>query len=61
MAYSPWGHKESDMTEYTCVGVFRSLPLEPPEKPPVFLPRESHGERTLVGLWSIGSQIVGND
>ena len=40
------------MTEYACAGMFRSVPLAPPEKPPVFLPEESHGGP----WWAYGPQ-----
>ena len=49
--YSPWGHKESDTTEWlhfdfslSCIGEGNT---------PVFLPRESQGWGSLVGchLW----------
>ena len=31
------------------------------QPPPVFLPRESHGQRSLVGIQFIGSQRVRHD
>ena len=51
---SPWGHEESDMTEWlhfhfslSCIGEGKWQPI------PVFLPGESQGRRSLVGcrLW----------
>ena len=54
MGDSPWGHKESDMTErlhfhfsLSCIGEGNGNPT------PVFLPGESQGWGSLVGcrLW----------
>ena len=54
VGYSPWGHRESDMTEQlhflSFYGSFWRRKWQPT---PVFLPRESHGWKGLVGysLW----------
>ena len=60
--YSPWGHKESDVTEQLSLYVnhpalkrfyFVDIHLEnwrgKWQATLVFLPRESHGQRSLVG------------
>ena len=40
----------------------RKIPWRRAQQPtPVFLPGESHGQRSLVGLLSRGSQSVGHD
>ena len=52
--YSPWGHKESDMTERLHFPSFYSTFWRRKWQPtPVFSPGESHGQRCLVGysLW----------
>ena len=47
--HSPWGHKESDMTERLW------------HPTPVLLPGKSHGRRSLVGCSPWGSLRVGHD
>ena len=54
VGYSPWGHKESDMTKQLHVLSFYSFFWRRKWQPtPVFLPGESHGWKGLVGcsLW----------
>ena len=46
--YSPWGHKESDMTEHTCQKIYMCYPVVNWQPTPVFLPRESCGQRSLA-------------
>ena len=52
--YSPWGRKESDMTERLhFLSFYSSFWRRKWQPTPVFLPGESHGQRGLVGysLW----------
>ena len=52
MGYSPWGHKESDMTErlFTLIPWVGKIPWRREWQPtPVLLPEEFHGQKTLVG------------
>ena len=54
MGYSPWGHKEFDMTEQLLsLSFYSSFWRRKWQPTPVFLPRESYGQRGLVGysLW----------
>ena len=54
VGYSPWGRKDSDMTEWLHFLSFYSSFWRGKWQPtPVFLPGESHGWRDLVGysLW----------
>jgi len=54
VGYSPWGHKESDMTERLHFLSFYSFFWRRKwQSTPLFLPGESHGQRGLVGysLW----------
>ena len=46
--YSPWGHKESDITEHTCQETYMYYPVVNWQPTPVFLPRESCGQRSLA-------------
>ena len=49
---SPWGHEESDMTDFSFTFHFHALEKEMATTP-VFLPGESQGRGKLVGcrLW----------
>ena len=50
VGYSPWGHKESDMTEWLHFTHFILYHWRRKWQPtPVFLPGESHGQGNLVG------------
>ena len=53
LGYSPWGHKELDMTKWLHFTHFTHFILYPWRRKwqptPVFLPGESHGKRTLAG------------
>ena len=54
VGYSPWGHKESDTTEWLhFLSFYSSFWRRTWQPTPVFLPGESHGQRGLVGfsLW----------
>ena len=53
VGYSPWGHKELDMTKRFHFHFSLSFIGEGNGNPPVFLPGESQGWRNLVGccLW----------
>ena len=54
VGYSPWGRKESDMTEWPhFLSFYSSFWRRKWQPTPVFLPEESHGQRGLVGysLW----------
>ena len=54
IGYSPWGHKELDMTEWLhFLSFYSSFWRRNWQPTPVFLPGESHGRRGLVGcsLW----------
>ena len=54
VGYSPWGHKEADMTEpLHFLSFFSSFWRRKWQPTPVFLPGESCGQRGLVGynLW----------
>ena len=53
VGYSPWGHKESDMTKRFHFHFSLSFIGEGNGNPPVFLPGESQGQGSLVGchLW----------
>ena len=56
MGYSPWGHKESDMTErlFTLIPWVGKIPWRREWQPtPVLLPEEFHGQ-DLGGLQSMG-------
>ena len=62
--YSPWGHKKSDMTAtntYTHTHIYthtEAVVWRRKWQPiPILLPGESHGQRSLGGLKSMGSQI----
>ena len=46
--YSPWGHKELDITEHTCQETYMYYPVVNWQPTPVFLPRESCGQRSLA-------------
>ena len=52
MGYSPWGHKESDTSDFPFTFHFHALEKEMATTP-VFLPGESQGRGSLVGccLW----------
>ena len=51
VGYSPWGRKESDMTELPhFLSFYSSIWRKKWQPTPVFLPEESHGHRGLVGL-----------
>ena len=50
MGYSPWGRKESDMTERLTLSPFSHIAADDLALPtPVFLPGTSYGQRSLVG------------
>ena len=54
MVCSPWGHKESDMTERLHFSLFTFMHWRRKWQPtPEFLPEESQGQGRLVGcsLW----------
>ena len=54
VGYSPWGHKELDMTEWLhFLSFYSSFWRKIWQPTPVFLPGESHGWRGLLGcsLW----------
>ena len=51
-----------DTQEKCVLSLGREDPLEEVKQPtPVFSPGESQGQRSLVGLQSLGSQRVGHD
>ena len=49
VGYSPWGHRESDTTEWLHFHFSVSRIGGKRQPTPVFLPGKSHGQRSLVG------------
>ena len=58
MGYSPWGHKESDTTEHTCVP---RKPIKEMATHSSILAWRIPWTEKLGGLQSMGSQRVGHD